>query len=67
MNEDKDTGHVQCEVCLKNVPSSEAHLVEAEDYVIHFCGLECFEEWREKARQEEETGEQPGSIPTDER
>jgi hypothetical protein len=67
MNESKDAGHVQCEICLKNLPASEAHLEEAGDYVIHFCGLECFEKWREKTEQQHEAGKQPGSVRTDER
>jgi len=57
MNDVKDTGQVSCEVCLKEVPVSEAHLVEAEDYVVHFCGLDCFDKWREKAEQADEAKE----------
>ena len=37
---------VQCEVCLKEIPLSEATVPEATDYVVHFCGLECFEKWK---------------------
>ena len=36
---------VKCEVCLKEVPLSEAHVPEAEDYVVSFCGLECYDKW----------------------
>ena len=28
---------VACEVCLKEIPVSEASNCEASDYVIHFC------------------------------
>ena len=42
---------VACEVCLKQVPASEAQSEEATDYVVHFCGLDCHEKW--KAQQEE--------------
>ena len=38
---------VKCEVCLKEVPRSEAKSAEAVDYVVHFCGLDCYEEWNE--------------------
>ena len=48
---------ISCEVCLKEVPRSEAHLQEAEDYVIGFCGLECYEEWIKKADSERDQGE----------
>ena len=36
---------VFCEVCLKEVPKSEAAMAEARDYVAYFCGLECYEKW----------------------
>jgi hypothetical protein len=38
--------HVACEVCLKEVPKSEAVIPEAADYVAYFCGLECYQQWR---------------------
>jgi hypothetical protein len=41
--------HVACEICLKEVPSSEAQVSEAADYVAHFCGLECYEKWQRGA------------------
>ena len=41
---------VPCEVCMKEVPVSEAKSEEASDYVRHFCGLECFTKWREQAK-----------------
>ena len=44
---------VQCDVCMKEVPVSEATVPEATDYVVHFCGLECYEKWKaqgEKAK-----------------
>lgn len=37
---------VACEVCLREVPRSEAVVPEAADYVAYFCGLECFEKWK---------------------
>lgn len=37
---------VSCEVCLKQVPASEATVSEATDYFVHFCGLECYEKWK---------------------
>jgi len=38
---------VECKVCLKEVPISEAKSEEATDYVAHFCGLECYTKWKE--------------------
>lgn len=40
---------VACGICLKEVPESEARNCETTDYVIHFCGLECYEEWRKQS------------------
>lgn len=37
---------VACEVCMKEVPKSAAVVPEATDYVMHFCGLDCFEKWK---------------------
>lgn len=37
---------VACEICRKEVPASEAKTPEAVDYVVHFCGLECYEQWK---------------------
>ncbi len=37
---------IPCEVCLKEIPLSEAKSEEANDYVSYFCGLECYDKWR---------------------
>jgi hypothetical protein len=37
---------INCEICLKEIPQSEAKNTEAEEYIIWFCGLECYEKWR---------------------
>lgn len=36
---------ISCEKCLASVPLSEASVVEAEEYVAYFCGLECYDIW----------------------
>lgn len=43
---------VECEVCLKEIPVSEAKMDEAADYVHHFCGLECYARWRAQDAKE---------------
>lgn len=40
---------VNCDVCLKEVPADMIKHVDAQDYVHHFCGLECLELWRKQA------------------
>ena len=44
---------VACEICLKEVPISEAKSEEATDYFLHFCGLECYEKWKKQNNKEE--------------
>ena len=44
---------VQCEICLKEIPKSEAKSAEAQDYVMHFCGLDCYEKWSKQQPNEE--------------
>ena len=36
---------VPCAVCQKEIPKSVALTSEDVDYVLHFCGLDCYEEW----------------------
>ena len=43
-----DDDKVACSVCLKEVPVSEAVSEEATDYVVHFCGLDCYEKWKKQ-------------------
>lgn len=38
---------IQCSICYKEIPASEAHSIEAEEYVWYFCGPDCFAEWEE--------------------
>ncbi len=46
---------VACDICRKEVPISVAKTPEAVDYVVHFCGLECYAEWkRQNGKQQDE-------------
>jgi hypothetical protein len=38
--------HVACSVCHHEIPVSAALWRESSDYVAHFCGLQCFDRWR---------------------
>lgn len=49
-----DVEQVACEMCLKEVPVSEATVPEATDYVVYFCGLDCYERWKRQSRQSAE-------------
>lgn len=37
---------VSCDICLDEIPQSVAHSQEADEYAQHYCGLECYEQWR---------------------
>jgi hypothetical protein len=39
---------VSCETCLKEIPASVARSPEGEEYIHHFCGLECYRRWQEE-------------------
>lgn len=55
-----DATHVSCDICLKEVPLSEATIPEATDYFVHFCGLECYEKWRQMDDSQKEKLKTPG-------
>lgn len=37
---------VDCETCLAQIPADSAINAESDDYVLHFCGIECYRKWR---------------------
>lgn len=43
---------VACEVCLKEIPLSEAKNEEATDYVYYFCGSDCYAKWKEQKQKD---------------
>ena len=50
---------VSCAICRKEIPLSEALIPEAADYMVYFCGLECYAEWK---RRSERPGKQSGDT-----
>lgn len=45
---------IPCDVCHKEIPLSEAERFEAQDYVAHFCGLECYSTWKQRSEELEQ-------------
>ncbi|MBI3774538.1 MAG: DUF3330 domain-containing protein [Gammaproteobacteria bacterium] len=43
---------IHCDVCMKEIPVSEAKNAEVQDYVMHFCGLECYDLWSHQTAPE---------------
>lgn len=42
---------VECEICLEEIPISEAKSEEASDYVAHYFGMECYAIWKEQQHE----------------
>jgi hypothetical protein len=41
--------YVACSVCHHEIPLSAAVWREGSDYVVYFCGLECYDRWRNQS------------------
>ena len=39
---------VSCNTCLTEIPADAALTFDGQDYVQHFCGLNCLEAWKQK-------------------
>lgn len=53
------TEWVTCTVCEKQVPVAEALTSEDPDYLLYFCGQECWDQWSsdELAAKVQEAGQ----------
>ena len=40
---------ISCQICLHEIPLSEAVVPEASDYVAYFCSLDCYASWLRRA------------------
>ena len=49
---------VDCGVCCREIPLDAAFTPEGADYVMHFCGLDCYRRFTERAAHD-----RPGSCP----
>ncbi|MFV2057912.1 MAG: DUF3330 domain-containing protein [Thiohalomonadales bacterium] len=43
--------YLECEVCMKELANPASYSQEADDYVQHFCGIECYTKWKTKHEQ----------------
>jgi len=51
---------IACSVCLKEIPLNMVDTPEGSDYIGHFCGIECYEEFA--AQQKTESAAQPAKA-----
>ena len=50
---------IACEICLKEVPITEATVPEVTDYFVHFCGLDCYQKWQRQKREPSDDESKP--------
>jgi len=48
---------LSCEVCLTQIPADTALNAECDEYVLHFCGIECYRQWRQQSESSEEAAD----------
>ncbi len=41
-----DSDSLSCEVCMKVMSTADEITPEATDYYLHFCGLDCYAQWK---------------------
>jgi hypothetical protein len=42
----KEEKKIACQVCKKMIPKAAALHAEGEEYVLHFCNIECLDYWK---------------------
>lgn len=47
---------VACEVCFKEIPISEAKSGKATDYIVYYCGLDCYDKWQKQDEEKNPNG-----------
>ena len=58
----KESTNVSCEVCLAEIPESVAMSSEGNEYTQHFCGIECYEKWRNGEKSDSATGSNTDKV-----
>lgn len=48
---------VACEVCFREIPLSEATSVKAIDYIVYYCGLDCYDKWKKQKAEPESSAD----------
>jgi len=41
-----------CHICKKLIPKAAALHAEGQEYVLHFCSLECLDYWNNQKKKE---------------
>ena len=59
-SDEKACTTLTCAVCLKEVPADAINVTDAQDYVQHFCGLNCLEAWQKQRAIRPQAGPDEG-------
>ena len=54
MEKKEDEQKIACHVCKKLIPKAAALHAEGQDYVVHFCNLECLDYWKKQKSGEKD-------------
>jgi hypothetical protein len=49
--EDSESGKVSCRACSAELDPTRSYRIDAEEYVYHFCGDECYARWRDQGER----------------
>ena len=50
----KDDEKIACHICQKEIPKAAAVHAEGQEYVLHFCNVECMDYWKEEEKKKKE-------------
>ena len=50
----KEEDKISCQVCQKMIPKATAVHAEGEEYVLHFCSIECLDYWKKNKKRKED-------------
>lgn len=50
----KDDEKIACHICKKEIPKAAALNAEGQEYVLHFCNVECMDYWKEEEEKKKE-------------
>jgi hypothetical protein len=42
-----ESGKVSCRACSAELDPERSYRIDAEEYIYHFCGTECYARWRD--------------------
>jgi len=46
--------NLACKICLEEIPESVHHSHEADEYALHYCGIECYSLWKSESSTDKE-------------